>query len=211
MKNVYFSVSDDERKFKLTNLKNNIIMKTVNNDIEIICDAVAVVTKSNPMSRDRVRENVDARRIVYKICRDVLNLTYIRIAKYFDKNHASVLHGLKHFDALFETDKDFRKNYNAVMKVISSLEFTDNPIIDPHDILVDYVNLQSESMDIKQKYEMLLRSLDVKVKQTVDEMLSPIHNDLLHKLIQDDNCSTDFQNKLGKILQVKVKNYTLTP
>ena len=184
-------------------------IKSVNHDIDIICDAVAVVTKANPMARDRVRENVDARRIVYKVCREMLNLTYIRIAKYFDKNHASVLHGLKHFDALFETDRDFRNNYNAVVEVIGSVEFDSN-IIDSQDILVDYVNLKSETMDIKQKYEMLLRSLNIKVEEKVDALLMPIHNDLLHKIIQDDNCSRDFQKTLGQILQVKIKNTNLT-
>jgi hypothetical protein len=184
-------------------------IKSVNHDIDIICDAVAVVTKANPMARDRVRENVDARRIVYKVCREMLNLTYIRIARYFDKNHASVLHGLKHFDALFETDRDFRNNYNAVVEVIGSVEFDSN-IIDSQDILVDYVNLKSETMDIKQKYEMLLRSLSIKVEEKVDALLMPIHNDLLHKIIQDDNCSRDFQKTLGQILQVKIKNTNLT-
>ena len=38
----------------------------------------------------------------------------------------------------------------------------------------------------------------------------PIHNDLLHKIIQDDNCSRDFQKTLGQILQVKIKNTNLT-
>lgn len=184
-------------------------IKSVNHDIDIICDAVAVVTKANPMARDRVRENVDARRIVYKVCREMLNLTYIRIAKYFDKNHASVLHGLKHFDALFETDRDFRNNYNAVVEVIGSVEFDSN-IIDSQDILVDYVNLKSETMDIKQKYEMLLRSLSIRVEEKLDALLMPIHNDLLHKIIQDDNCSKDFQKTLGQILQVKIKNTNLT-
>ena len=184
-------------------------IKSVNHDIDISCDAVAVVTKANPMARDRVRENVDARRIVYKVCREMLNLTYIRIARYFDKNHASVLHGLKHFDALFETDRDFRNNYNAVVEVIGSVEFDSN-IIDSQDILVDYVNLKSETMDIKQKYEMLLRSLNIKVEEKVDALLMPIHNDLLHKIIQDDNCSRDFQKTLGQILQVKIKNTNLT-
>ena len=179
-------------------------IKSVNHDIDIICDAVAVVTKANPMARDRVRENVDARRIVYKVCREMLNLTYIRIARYFDKNHASVLHGLKHFDALFETDRDFRNNYNAVVEVIGSVEFDSN-IIDSQDILVDYVNLKSETMDIKQKYEMLLRSLNIKVEEKVDALLMPIH-----KIIQDDNCSRDFQKTLGQILQVKIKNTNLT-
>tara|TARA_B110000902_G_scaffold85635_1_gene101553 strand:- start:18 stop:638 length:621 start_codon:yes stop_codon:yes gene_type:complete len=184
-------------------------IKSVNHDIDIICDAVAVVTKANPMARDRVRENVDARRIVYKVCREMLNLTYIRIARYFDKNHASVLHGLKHFDALFETDRDFRNNYNAVVEVIGSVEFDSN-IIDSQDILVDYVNLKSETMDIKQKYEMLLRSLSIKVEEKVDALLMPIHNDLLHKLIQDDNCSRDLKKTLGNVLQIKIKNTNLT-
>ena len=185
-------------------------MTTVNHDIDIICDAVAVVTKADPHAKDRARENVDARRIVYKICREMLNLTYIRISKYFNNNHATVLHGLKHFDALFETDKEFRRNYNAVMQVISSVEFDSN-IIDSQDILVDFVNLKTESMDIKQKYEMLLRSLHFKVTEKVDELLSPIDNELLHKIIQDDNCSKDLQRTIGKVLQVKVKNIILTP
>ena len=184
-------------------------IKSVNHDIDIICDAVAVVTKANPMAKDRVRENVDARRIVYKVCREMLNLTYIRIAKYFDKNHASVLHGLKHFDALFETDRDFRNNYNAVVEVIGSVEFGSN-IIDSQDILVDYVNLKSETMDIKQKYEMLLRSLSIKVDEKLDQLFMPIHNDLLHKLIQDDNCSRDLKKTLGNVLQIKIKNTNLT-
>tara|TARA_B110000091_G_scaffold171866_1_gene184950 strand:- start:58 stop:678 length:621 start_codon:yes stop_codon:yes gene_type:complete len=184
-------------------------IKSVNHDIDIICDAVAVVTKANPMAKDRVRENVDARRIVYKVCREMLNLTYIRIAKYFDKNHASVLHGLKHFDALFETDRDFRNNYNAVVEVIGSVEFDSN-IIDSQDILVDYVNLKSETMDIKQKYEMLLRSLSIKVDEKLDQLFMPIHNDLLHKLIQDDNCSRDLKKTLGNVLQIKIKNTNLT-
>lgn len=181
-------------------------MRTLNNDIEIICDAVAVVTKADPMAKNRIRENVDARRIAYKICRDVLNITYIRIAKYFDKNHASVLHGLKHFDDLFQTEKDFRNNYNAVMKVIGSIEFSENPIIDPNNIIVDYVNLQTETMNIRQKYNLLLRSLNIKVIEKIDELLKPIHNDLLHKILQDDNCSRDLQKTLHDILVLKVKN-----
>jgi len=181
-------------------------MRTLNNDIEIICDAVAVVTKADPMAKNRIRENVDARRIAYKICRDVLNITYIRIAKYFDKNHASVLHGLKHFDDLFQTEKDFRNNYNAVMKVIGSIEFSENPIIDPNNIIVDYVNLQTETMNIRQKYNLLLRSLNIKVIEKIDELLKPIHNDLLHKILQDDNCSKDLQKTLHDILVLKVKN-----
>jgi len=181
-------------------------MRTLNNDIEIICDAVAVVTKADPMAKNRIRENVDARRIAYKICRDVLNITYIRIAKYFDKNHASVLHGLKHFDDLFQTEKDFRNNYNAVMKVIGSIEFSENPIIDPNNIIVDYVNLQTETMNIRQKYNLLLRSLNIKVIEKIDELFKPIHNDLLHKILQDDNCSKDLQKTLHDILVLKVKN-----
>ena len=180
-------------------------MSTVNHDIEIICDAVAVVTKADPMAKNRLRENVDARRIVYKVSRDMLNLTYIRIAKYFDKNHASVLHGLKHFDALFETDRDFRNNYNAVMQVISSVEFDSN-IIDSQDVLVDYVNLKTDHVDIKQKYESLLRSLHHKVLEKVDDLFKPIHNDTLHKIMADDNCSRDLQKHLHSILVLKLEN-----
>lgn len=178
-------------------------MTKIDHDIEIICDAVAVVTKADPMAVNRERANVDARRIAYKICRDVLNLTYIRIAKYFNNNHATVLHGLKHFDDLFDTDKEFRKNYNTVMQVIGSLEFSDNPIVDPHNIIVDYVNLQTDHVDITQKYEMLLRSLHNKVTEKLDEMLHPICNDVLHDIIKDENCSKHLKKTLHGILVFK--------
>lgn len=157
------------------------------------------------MAKDRVRQNVDARRIVYKLCRELLNITYTRIARYFDKNHASVLHGLKQFDALFETDREFRRNYNAVMNVISSIEFDSN-IIDSQDIIVDYLSLKDDHLDAKQKYNHLLKSLQYKVAQKIDELLSPIDNLLIHDIIKDDKCSSDLQKTLHEILVKKNTN-----
>ena len=180
-------------------------MNTINHDISIICDAVKIVTKSDPMAKDRVRLNVDARRIVYRLCRELLNITYTRIARYFDKNHASVLHGLKQFDALFETDREFRRNYNAVMNVISSIEFDSN-IIDSQDIIVDYLSLKDDHLDAKQKYNHLLKSLQYKVAQKIDELLSPIDNLLIHDIIKDDKCSSDLQKTLHEILVKKNTN-----
>jgi len=178
-------------------------MDAVTKDIQIVCDTVRVVTKADPMARNRLRQNVDARRIVYKICRDTLNLTYLKTARFFNKNHASVLHGLKHFDDLFETDRQFRNNYKAVMQVISSLEFSENPIIDPHDIIVDYVNLQTDHIDVQQKYESLLRSLHRKVLENVNDMLKPIDNVVLHKIMADNNCSKTLQKTVHQILLKK--------
>ena len=180
-------------------------MNTINHDISIICDAVKVVTKSDPMARDRVRQNVDARRIVYKLCRELLNITYTRIARYFDKNHASVLHGLKQFDDLFETDREFRRNYNAVMHVISSIEFDSN-IIDSQDIIVDYLHLKDDNFDVQKKYDHLLKSLQYKVTEKINELLSPIDNVLIHNIIRDDKCSSDLQKTLHDILVQKNMN-----
>ena len=189
----------------IDNKRNRIIMTTVNHDIEIICDAVAVVTKADPMSKDRARANVDARRIVYKVCRDMLNLTYIRIAKYFENNHATVLHGLKHFDALFETDREFRNNYKAVMQVLTSIEF-DTCIIDSNDVIVDYVNLKTDHVDITQKYEMLLRSLHIKVTEGISDLMAPLDVELLQSIRNDHSCSRDLRKSLGDILVLKIKN-----
>jgi len=189
----------------IENSTKRMIMTTVNHDIEIICDAVAVVTKADPMSKGRARADVDARRICYKICREMLNLTYIRIAKYFNNNHATVLHGLKHFDALFETDRDFRNSYNAVMQVITSVDF-DTCIIDSNDVLVDYVNLRTDHVDITQKYEMLLRSLHIKVTEGISDLMAPLDVELLQSIRNDHSCSRDLRKSLGDILVLKIKN-----
>lgn len=59
----------------------------------------------------RLTNNVHARLFLYKLLRHELNWPLERIGKLFGKTHCTVIHGLRTFENLFETDKEFKTNY----------------------------------------------------------------------------------------------------
>ena len=58
--------------------------------------------------RSRKFEYVKARMMCYKILREQCNFSLQDIGRYFKKNHATVLHSLKEFDAVCIYDKKFK-------------------------------------------------------------------------------------------------------
>ena len=88
-----------------------------------ICAVVENATGvDDVMSKTRRREVVDARRISFRILRNVYGLSFQRIGDLFDKNHASVLHSLKDFDFILNHDDIFQNNYNKCMSALGDGE-----------------------------------------------------------------------------------------
>ena len=67
--------------------------------------------------RSRKFEYVKARMMCYKILREQCNFSLQDIGRYFKKNHATVLHSLKEFDAVCIYDKKFKEDYESVEKM----------------------------------------------------------------------------------------------
>ena len=66
------------------------------------------------ISRCRVRNLVDARRICYVMLRDKLKMTYGEIGSHFDRDHASVMHNYEQHEDLLRMYADYRIMYERV-------------------------------------------------------------------------------------------------
>lgn len=62
------------------------------------------------------------------------------------------------------------------------------------------------TLTFKKNYDHLLKSLQYKVTEKINELLSPIDNVLIHDIIRDDKCSSDLQKTLHDILVQKNMN-----
>ena len=83
----------------------------------------------NIKEKTRQREFVDARRIAYHILRTLHGLPLQAIADEFDKNHASVINGLRDVDFLIKTDSYFKETYDRTIKQLSRGNFRKEQIL----------------------------------------------------------------------------------
>ena len=83
----------------------------------------------NIKEKTRQREYVDARRIAYHILRSLHGLPFQVIAKEFNKNHASVIHGIKDVDFLIKTYSYFKETYDKTIKQLSRGNFRKEQIL----------------------------------------------------------------------------------
>ena len=56
---------------------------------------VTGLTMEELKSESRLRHIVDSRRMVFAIAREYLELSYLAIGKYFNQNHATIIHHVK--------------------------------------------------------------------------------------------------------------------
>lgn len=66
----------------------------------------------------RHREVVDARRILFWSLRQLFGLSLSTIGRRYNKDHATVLHGLRTFDNLVKTDVAFRYKAETCLKFL---------------------------------------------------------------------------------------------
>lgn len=79
-------------------------------DFIVMREAIEEVFELDLFSTVRKRKYVNARMIFAKSMCD-RGHTRTDVAKYLEKNHATVIHYLKYFDGYLATDMDFRKKY----------------------------------------------------------------------------------------------------
>jgi hypothetical protein len=89
-------------------------MKNIDNELDFE-SVVKLIEEMDLKSKCRLRERVYGRFILYKYLRNY-NLSLDRIGKFFNRDHSTVLHGLKQYELLSEyrykhEDFDIVKNY----------------------------------------------------------------------------------------------------
>jgi hypothetical protein len=79
---------------------------------------------------------VEARAIYYNLCRNRYDFSLFRIGREVNRNHASVMHGLKVYDNLMATDIRFRNKARLVEQYVMGGEVMPNEEHTPCDELV---------------------------------------------------------------------------
>lgn len=79
------------------------------------------ITPEQLKSKTRVSEVVDIKIIFAYILRKYENATLGRIGIYINKDHSTIIHYLKKYDSLYETERDFRVKANKVLNCLSSV------------------------------------------------------------------------------------------
>lgn len=68
--------------------------------------------------RSRVRKVVDARRLYSGILRDLFSLSYHKIGKILNKNHATIIHNIQQHDFFVKSLKSYKKNYEDIESLL---------------------------------------------------------------------------------------------
>ena len=109
----------------------------------------------NLKNKTRKQEYVFARAVYYKLCKEITKNSYDDIGKTLDKDHATVLHGVRMFDN-FLVQKAFYKNelsiYNKVMEVYTD-ESDKNPSTLIEKIKAEKLKLQKEKQEVIKIYK----------------------------------------------------------
>ena len=71
--------------------------------------------------KTRARIVVDVRRVAFKLTKELTNASLSSIGRLYDKDHATVLHGIKTFDNLYNS-ADFRSSKDLYKKIYLSLD-----------------------------------------------------------------------------------------
>lgn len=116
----------------------------MNIDFKCLVKIIKKHYKANPMQDTRLRKVVEARAIGYKVIQKTHNMSLSKIGRLFKKDHATVIHGLKTFSYLYETEPFFKFNYNMIL---AEYQETIGELED------DFENLHIENTILKKKIE----------------------------------------------------------
>jgi chromosomal replication initiation ATPase DnaA len=82
--------------------------------------------------KNRVRDNVDARRILFYILKKKLGLTLTEIGKMSNRTHATILHSVNNFKDIIKYDKELNYAYNKILD--EYIEILGKPLISREEI-----------------------------------------------------------------------------
>lgn len=68
-------------------------------------------------SSSRERRIIDARRMAYALCKDLLSFGWSKIAREFNMNHASIIHHYKQHKGFLNMDSFYLGKYESLLEV----------------------------------------------------------------------------------------------
>ena len=126
------------------------LKRIIKNEINIDLENKEVLT-----CRDR--DFVEARGIYYKLLRKYTNMTYLKIGKTVNKNHATVLHAAEAFPYWLKQDEGLLNTYTKIKEKFTNYlgyEKLDKKLEYNLEMLLDnYLMLKKQYEELKRKYE----------------------------------------------------------
>tara|TARA_R110001592_G_scaffold230717_2_gene487710 strand:- start:654 stop:1109 length:456 start_codon:yes stop_codon:yes gene_type:complete len=114
----------------------------------------------------RKRPYVEARAIYFKLCREFTNFSLEQIGKSVNRDHASVLHGIKSIDTWVEVDKRMNNNMRILKNKIINYQLEKDETVDLNEsIVLKYIQLKEQ---VKWQEEMI-RRLNNDLKEITDK------------------------------------------
>ena len=103
-------------------------------------------------SPTRKREVVEARAMFYSVLKNFTNLTLTGIARTVNKNHATVLHGLKNFDLWKKQNKYLEFAFRNVVHRLETLDEVEN-YVDVMELRRELVKTKMDLYELNAKKE----------------------------------------------------------
>lgn len=153
--------------------------------IDLLINIMKSETGLDLKRKTRKREYVDARAIAFYIIKTELELSLEAIGRCFDKNHATVLHGLRVFYNLIETDKSFKNKFNKIFFTFKKQTGADVIVQDNTDEIKKLKSLYNQRIKVllleNNKLKLQVESKDVHpysdIKELIYQRLKPKHKD----------------------------------
>lgn len=91
---------------------------TIPNDvIEAVCEAFDV-DREEVYSKSRTTRIVEARGVIWYVCRQVTMYSYPELGREFGRDHSTIIHGVTKVEARMYNDKEFSKKVATVVAYI---------------------------------------------------------------------------------------------
>ena len=127
--------------------------------VRLLKDIVNRAFDLNVDHRSRTSEYIMARAICYKILKEECQMTSAFIGRQFNKNHATILHGVQEFPWMLKADKEMEKTYRKVLDKWLT-KSADLPDANPGLLKKDGIKLEEQNN--------LLNLALIEVKEQVD-------------------------------------------
>ena len=141
------------------NTIDKIITKKQEQAIRIARKVVEDYFELNLNRETRQKEYVTARSYFYKLLRDNTKMTLSRIAKEFNKNHATVLHSIVRLESLIDYDYTLETEYLSLNSIF--LDYIDIEFLSKYDSDEEenhregYYELMEDFRELSRKYNTL--------------------------------------------------------
>ena len=138
---------------------------------EMIKETVDNYFEVNLKRNTRKRNYVEARAIFYKLCREFTKMSLEQIGEQVNRDHSSVLHGIRCLNNWVEQDSRIKNNLRILRNKIRNFEDEKDNIIDlDESIVLKYVQLKEQVKEQEEIINDLRKALnDITEKHTKRE------------------------------------------